>query len=174
MPKDVLLKKDTEDSLDDHLHSRKHKESVAWGAFVNDETWKWQWQCEKNLWKHHHTCCLCSLLPYPWYTLCMIMFYHTHWCLCSIHPPLSTWLNNAGLTHTPPIDPGRLMVFVAPQESTLDNRKPKWFGPDTVDTPDQKGPWEESSVLLKGEDSGDKRETGGNHEPVRVLLWDGV
>lgn len=29
------------------------------------------------------------------------MFYHTHQCPCPIHPVLSTWLNNAGLSPRP-------------------------------------------------------------------------
>lgn len=71
-------------------------------------------------------------------------------------------------THHP--DPERLMVFVARAESIFYNREPKCFGPDTVDTVDQKGPWEESSVLPEAEGSKDKREAGANQEPVWVIL----
>lgn len=116
---------------------------------------KWNWNSEYcifliyllHIWKPS------TGLPliYP----CMSMFYNTHRCPCPIHPPLSTWLNNAGL-HTSP-RPREINGFCSPKGKwTLYNRKPKWFGPDTVDSLDQRGPWEESSVLLEGRTLGTK------------------
>lgn len=56
--------------------------------------------------------------------------------------------------------PERLVGFVTLADSTFYNGEPKWFGPDTVDSLDQKGSWEESSVLPEWRPRRTK-ETGG-------------
>lgn len=77
----------------------------------------------------------------------MRLFCCVNLCPCPVHPLLSLLCCTMQVyAHHP--DPGRLVVFVAWADSTFYNREPKWFGPDRADTLDQKGPWEESSVLL--------------------------
>lgn len=59
---------------------------------------------------------------------------------------------------------------MAAAESLCDNREPGLFGPDTVDTPDQKGSLGRVINSTLDEDYRDKKKTGRNQDPVWVIL----